>query len=142
MKVGEKMIDEVIKSLNISQRKAATLIGMPLRTLENWLAGVRTPPEWLEQLAAEELARKVNIAEATTSDSDNEYSHDSLGDIVNSLGLSGCRAAMLIGMPSRTLLNWLSGQRIPSEWVERLVVAELVRKANAAGICPANGLKE
>ncbi len=134
------MIGDVIKSLNISQRKAASLIGMPLRTLESWLANVCTPSEWLERLAADELVRKVG-GESTTADINNGFPISSLGDVVRSLGISSRKAATLIGIPPRTFQNWASGQRIPSEWVERLVVNELFRKVNAAEN-PANSLRE
>lgn len=48
-------LKETIKSLGISQQKAADIIGMPLRTLESWLGGKRTPPEWVERLVIEKL---------------------------------------------------------------------------------------
>lgn len=65
-----------------------------------------------------------------------------IGEVIKSLNISQRKAAMLIGMPPRTLLNWLSGQRIPSEWVERLVVNELIRKAKESGICSADEFSE
>ena len=48
-------LKETIKSLDISQKKAADIVGMPLRTLESWLGGKRTPPEWVERLVVEKL---------------------------------------------------------------------------------------
>lgn len=33
----------------------------------------------------------------------------------------------LLGIPKRTIENWETGKRTPSAWVERLVIAELVR---------------
>lgn len=48
-------LKETIQHLGISQRTAAEIIGMPLRTLEAWLGGKRTPPEWVERLVVEKL---------------------------------------------------------------------------------------
>lgn len=48
-------LKETIKSLVISQQKAADIVGMPLRTLESWLGGKRKPPEWVERLVIEKL---------------------------------------------------------------------------------------
>ena len=48
-------LKETIQHLGISQRAAAEIIGMPLRTLEAWIGGKRTPPEWVERLVIEKL---------------------------------------------------------------------------------------
>ena len=48
-------LKETIQHLGISQRAAAEIIGMPLRTLEAWVGGKRTPPEWVERLVIEKL---------------------------------------------------------------------------------------
>lgn len=48
-------LKETIQHLGMSQRQAAEIIGMPLRTLEAWVGGKRTPPEWVERLVIEKL---------------------------------------------------------------------------------------
>lgn len=53
-------IKEAINQLGISQREAADIVGMPLRTLESWLGGKRTPPEWVERLVIEKLLSAKN----------------------------------------------------------------------------------
>lgn len=55
------MLKDLIRVLNISQKKAAETIGMPLRTLENWVGAARKPSEWIEQLAAEKLLRDTTV---------------------------------------------------------------------------------
>lgn len=40
-------------------------------------------------------------------------------------GLSQQKMHELLGIPKRTIENWDSGNRKPSEWVERLVVEKL-----------------
>ena len=42
-------------------------------------------------------------------------------------GLTQQKMSDIMGIPKRTIENWETGQRTPSEWIERLVVAELER---------------
>lgn len=45
----------VLKEKNISQAEASSFIGMPLRTLQDWLGGRRHPPEWVLLLVIDKL---------------------------------------------------------------------------------------
>ena len=42
-------------------------------------------------------------------------------------GLTQQGMSQLLGIPKRTIENWESGSRVPPEWAERLIVAELQR---------------
>lgn len=57
-----------------------------------------------------------------------------LPDIVNEIiewrhnaGMSQVAMAKYFGMPRRTVESWEMGERVPPEWVARLVIAELKR---------------
>lgn len=41
----------------LTQRQVAELLGIPLRTIENWEGGKNTPPPYVERLIINELAR-------------------------------------------------------------------------------------
>jgi DNA-binding transcriptional regulator YiaG len=43
----------------LSQSKAAALIGVPVRTYQNWEIGYRRPPDYVLRLALERLAPRV-----------------------------------------------------------------------------------
>lgn len=43
------------KKTTLSMKEAAEMIGVPLRTWENWELGYRTPPEYVEKLIVEKL---------------------------------------------------------------------------------------
>lgn len=48
---------EIRKILGISRAEFSRKYGIPIRTLENWDAGTRQPPEWLLKLL-ERVARE------------------------------------------------------------------------------------
>ncbi|MEG1880155.1 MAG: helix-turn-helix domain-containing protein [Oscillospiraceae bacterium] len=50
-------LKEARKKANLSQTKAALLIGVPLRTWQNWEGGKRIPPDYVERLIIAELLR-------------------------------------------------------------------------------------
>ena len=61
-----KIIKELRESINLSRKEFSEHIGIPVRTLEDWEAGRRTPPEYIPrlityQLKYEELLRKVSV---------------------------------------------------------------------------------
>ena len=60
-----KIIKELRESIKLSRKEFSEHIGIPVRTLEDWEAGRRTPPEYIPKLIAyqlkyEELLRKVS----------------------------------------------------------------------------------
>lgn len=48
-------IKETREALGLSQKEARILIGAPARTWEDWEAGRRRPPEYIENLIIEKL---------------------------------------------------------------------------------------
>ena len=60
-----KIIKELRKSIGLTRKEFSEHVGIPVRTLEDWEAGRRTPPEYIPrlityQLKYEELLRKVS----------------------------------------------------------------------------------
>ena len=60
------MIRELRESINMSRREFSLHTGIPVRTLEDWEAGRRTPPEYVPRLIAyqlkyEELVQRMDI---------------------------------------------------------------------------------
>ena len=60
-----KFIIELRDSVKMSRKEFSEHVGIPVRTLEDWEAGRRTPPEYVPrlisyQLKYEELLRKVS----------------------------------------------------------------------------------
>lgn len=51
-KIKEKRLE-----IGMSRAEMSRRFGIPLRTLENWDAGVNQPPEWVERLLLESLDR-------------------------------------------------------------------------------------
>ena len=61
-----KIIRELRESINMSRREFSLHTGIPVRTLEDWEAGRRTPPEYVPRLIAyqlkyEELVQRMDI---------------------------------------------------------------------------------
>lgn len=50
-------IKEAREELGISRAEMSRRLGIPIRTLESWDAGVRTPPKWAERLILEKLEK-------------------------------------------------------------------------------------
>ncbi len=50
-------IDEARKEIGMSRAEMSRRMGIPIRTLESWSAGVRKCPEWTERLILDELKR-------------------------------------------------------------------------------------
>jgi len=48
-------IKEAREAKGISRAELSRRLGIPIRTLENWDAGVRTPPEWVKKLIIEKI---------------------------------------------------------------------------------------
>ena len=61
----ENIIRELREGIGLSRKEFSVHVGIPVRTLEDWEAGRRTPPEYIPRLIAyqlkyEELFRKVS----------------------------------------------------------------------------------
>ena len=60
-----KRIKELRESIGLNRKEFSEHIGIPVRTLEDWEAGRRTPPEYIPKLIAyqlkyEELIQKLS----------------------------------------------------------------------------------
>ncbi|MBQ6091226.1 MAG: helix-turn-helix domain-containing protein [Lachnospiraceae bacterium] len=52
---ASKIICELRESINMSRKEFSEHTGIPIRTLEDWEAGRRTPPEYVPRLIAYQL---------------------------------------------------------------------------------------
>ncbi len=50
-------IKEAREAKGMSRVELSRWLGIPIRTLESWDAGVRTPPEWAKRLIIEKIER-------------------------------------------------------------------------------------
>lgn len=62
-----RKIRELRESINMSRKEFSNHTGIPIRTLEDWEAGRRTPPEYVPrlisyQLKYEELIQRINTS--------------------------------------------------------------------------------
>lgn len=63
---AQNIIKEIRNQTGLNRKDFSSYIGIPLRTIEDWEAGRRTPPEYIPRLIAyqlkyEELKRKVEL---------------------------------------------------------------------------------
>lgn len=56
-----KDIKAIRTDAGLTRASAARMIGMPLRTLEEWEHGRRNPPEWVMNLAKEKLTKEIEL---------------------------------------------------------------------------------
>lgn len=56
-------IKEIAKSHGISNRELARRCGIPIRTVENWSAGINSPPEYVLNLIKDKLDKDKNNTE-------------------------------------------------------------------------------
>ncbi len=53
-------IKEAREYVGISQRRMSDLLGIPVRTIENWDSGSRQPTEWVKNLVIDKLIELKN----------------------------------------------------------------------------------
>ena len=53
-------IKEARKAANLTQRQMSEAFDIPLRTIEDWETGKRTPPSYVEKQIIEKLERIAN----------------------------------------------------------------------------------
>ena len=51
------MIKETRKTAGLTQAKVFELLGIPIRTLQDWEGGKRNPAPWLEAMVIREIER-------------------------------------------------------------------------------------
>lgn len=62
-----KPIKDARHAAGLSQQGVADALGIPKRTLQDWEAGKRTPPEWAEALVIEKLEKIAQDNQAARS---------------------------------------------------------------------------
>ena len=63
---SSRIIKELRENIGLNRKEFSEHVGIPVRTIEDWEAGRRTPPEYIPRLIAyqlkyEELLRKVSV---------------------------------------------------------------------------------
>ena len=61
-------IKEARQAVGITQKELSELLEIPLRSLENWESGKRTPPSYVEKLIVEKLLSMKDIPVAHDRD--------------------------------------------------------------------------
>ena len=62
-----KIIRELRESTGLSRKEFSVHTGIPIRTLEDWEAGRRTPPEYIPRLLAYQLKYEEMIQKVSNS---------------------------------------------------------------------------
>lgn len=76
-----KIIRELRECINLTRKEFSEHVGIPVRTLEDWESGRRTPPEYIPRLIAyqlkyEELIRKISIQDMYDDSAEGESAHE------------------------------------------------------------------
>ena len=56
-------IKEARKAAGLTQREMSELLGIPMRTIQDWENDRRTPPDWAEKLILEKLLQSTPLHE-------------------------------------------------------------------------------
>lgn len=67
-----KVIRELRESVNMNRKEFSEHTGIPVRTLEDWEAGRRTPPEYIPRLIAYQIKYEDLCQQIGKSDSFDE----------------------------------------------------------------------
>lgn len=65
-----KQIKELRESIGLSRKEFSLHVGIPVRTLEDWEAGRRTPPEYIPRLIAYQLKYEKLLQELAEKGTD------------------------------------------------------------------------
>ncbi len=68
-----KKIRELRESIGLNRKEFSEHIGIPVRTLEDWEAGRRTPPEYIPRLIAYQLKYEKLIQKLLDVKASDEY---------------------------------------------------------------------
>ena len=71
-----KRIRELRESIGFTRKEFSEHIGIPVRTLEDWEAGRRTPPEYIPRLIEYQLKYEELVQKLSESSSPDEYIMD------------------------------------------------------------------
>lgn len=63
-----KKIKELRDSVGLTRKEFSEHVGIPVRTLEDWEAGRRTPPEYISRLIEYQLKYERLLREYTNSE--------------------------------------------------------------------------
>ena len=67
-----KKIRELRESIGLTRKEFSNHVGIPIRTLEDWEAGRRTPPEYIPRLIAYQLKYEELIQTLSNSTASGE----------------------------------------------------------------------
>jgi len=74
-----KIIKDLRENIGLNRKEFSEHIGIPLRTLEDWEAGRRTPPEYIPKLIAYQLKYEELLRKVVAQDMDDNKS-EKIGD--------------------------------------------------------------
>ena len=69
---SSKIIKDLRASIGLTRKEFSLHTGIPLRTLEDWEAGRRTPPEYIPRLIAYQLKYEKLLQELSEKNVGNE----------------------------------------------------------------------
>lgn len=68
-----KIVKELRESIKLSRKEFSEHTGIPVRTLEDWEAGRRTPPEYIPRLIAYQLKYEELIRNMEAQDLEEDH---------------------------------------------------------------------
>lgn len=77
-----KKIKELRDSVGLTRKEFSEHVGIPVRTLEDWEAGRRTPPEYIPRLIEYQLKYERLLQEYTDSEKMQSQIEQEMGDCV------------------------------------------------------------
>ena len=69
---SSKIIKDLRESMGLTRKEFSLHTGIPLRTLEDWEAGRRTPPEYIPRLIAYQLKYEKLLQELSEKNAESE----------------------------------------------------------------------
>lgn len=112
-------IKEARVASGLSQVKLSDLLGVPLLTLQFYEEGHRKCSPWLERLLVAAIEKGEPIEEYE------EY--ETVKEARKAKGWTQAQLSAALGIPRRTIENWDSGSRAPTDWCKRLVIDNIVK---------------
>ena len=77
-----KKIKELRDSVGLTRKEFSEHVGIPVRTLEDWEAGRRTPPEYIPRLIEYQLKYERLLREYTNSEKMQSQIEQGAGDCI------------------------------------------------------------
>lgn len=112
-------IKEARVASGLSQVKLSDLLGVPLLTLQYYEEGRRKCSPWLERLLVAAIEKGEPIEE--------HEEYETVKEARKAKGWTQAQLSVALGIPRRTIENWDSGSRAPTDWCRRLVIVNIVK---------------